>query len=107
MALTTYAEIRAEIIENLELLKETPYPEDMIAELADSSVPVYNNHIIEQWQEMPSSYDDRWKDYGFDTQKNDGGIVRLMQVDLTFYYLEFYNDIWQELKAEQEEENEI
>jgi hypothetical protein len=102
MALTTYDAIRAEIIENLEYLKETPYPEDMIAELADSSVPVYNNHIIEQWQEMPSSYDDRWKDYGFDTQKNDGGIVALMQVDLTFYYLEFYDEIWQEIKAEQE-----
>ena len=104
MALTTHAEIKAEIMDNLEQLKDSPYPEDIIAELADSSVPIYNNHIIEQWQEMPSSYGDRWKDYGFDTQKNDGGIVTLMQVDLTFYYLEFYNDIWQEIKEEQEDE---
>ena len=106
MPLTTYAEIRAEIIENLEYLKETPYPEDMIAELADSSVPIYNSDTIEQWSEMPSSYENRWKDYGFDTEKNGGGILTLMLIDLTFYYLEVYDEIWQELKAEQEEENE-
>tara|TARA_R110000803_G_scaffold107000_5_gene175144 strand:+ start:310 stop:612 length:303 start_codon:yes stop_codon:yes gene_type:complete len=98
----THAEIKAELIENLQYLKETPYPEDMVAELADSNVPIYNGDVIRTWQEMPSDFDDRWKDYGYDTQKNEGGIVKLMQIDLTFYYLEQFSAIWEEIKEEEE-----
>lgn len=102
MPLMTHAEIKAELIENLQYLKETPYPEDMVAELADSNVPIYNGDVIRTWQEMPSDFDDRWKDYGYDTQKNEGGIVKLMQIDLTFYYLEQFSAIWEEIKEEEE-----
>jgi hypothetical protein len=106
MALTPYADIKAEIMENLEYLKETPYPEDMIAELADSRLPIYNHEVIREWQELPDSACDQWTDYGYDTQKNEGGIIQLMLVDLTFYYLEEYNSVWQEIKESLESEDE-
>lgn len=102
MAITTKEEIRAEILENLEYLKETPYPENRIQELADGNIPIYNSDVLEQWQQMPSEYDDKWKEYGYDANKNEGGILALMQIDLTFYYLDTFQEIWEEIKEEED-----
>jgi hypothetical protein len=102
MAITTREEIRSEILENLSYLKETPYPEDMIQELADSNTPIYYSDVLAEWQQMPSEYNDKWKEYGYDANKNEGGILALMQIDLTFYYLDAFQEVWEEIKEEED-----
>ena len=54
MALTTRAQIKSEILDHLEQLKESPYPEDLLNELAESNTPIYYSGIVSEWQEMPS-----------------------------------------------------
>jgi len=102
MALTTHAEIKAEIMDNLEQLKDNPYPEDLLNELADSNTPIMNNDIIREWQEMPSDYDDGWQQYGMEETFWQGGIIELMRVDLALYYQDKFREIWEEVKEEQE-----
>ena len=102
MALTTYEEIKNEIREELEQLLANPYAEDQIAEMSDAAVPVYNNHIIQDWCLLPGEHSDQWKELGYDTQRNEGGIVRLMAVDLAIYYAREYDRAWQEIKEENE-----
>lgn len=103
MALTTYNEIKERVREHLTQLKETPYPEDLLSELADSESPIYYSDVMKEWCELPSEYCDRWKEYGYDANKNEGGIFSLMSIDLTFYYLEEFNNAWEEIKKEEEE----
>lgn len=38
-------DVRAEIIERADELKESPYPSDLLFELADSHVPIYNHEL--------------------------------------------------------------
>lgn len=96
----TREEIKKELLENREQIEQSSYPEDLIAEYADGFVPIYNHEIIKDWTELPAELSDRWKEYGYDTQKNEGGIIQLMQVDLCFYYLELAQEIWEEIKKE-------
>jgi hypothetical protein len=102
--LTTKEEIKKELLDNIEQLKDNPHAEDLVAEFADSWVPIYNNHIIEQWVALPMEESDQWKEYGYDTQRNEGGIISLMQVDLVFYYLKLGREAWEEIKTQLEEE---
>jgi len=101
--LTTKEEIKKELLDNLEQLKDNPYAQDLVAEFADGYVPIYNNHIIEQWVSLPMEESDQWKEYGYDTQRNEGGIISLMAIDLVFYYLKLANEAWEEIKTELEE----
>jgi hypothetical protein len=94
--------MRSEILENLSYLKDAPYPENTIQELADSNTPIYNNDVLEEWQQMPSEYNDKWKKYGYDANKNESGILALMQIDLTFYYLDAFQEVWEEIKEEED-----
>jgi hypothetical protein len=68
-----------------------------LQELADSEVPIYNGRVIQEWSEMPSEYDNRWADYGMDETFLQGGIIKMMQVDLHEYYLARYQEAWEEL----------
>ena len=97
MTMTTRAEIRSEIIDHLEQLKETQYPEDLLTGLADSNTPIYYGEIIDQWHVMPSEYDDRWKELH---QAEDKTITDLMQDDLMLYYQEQFLEVWEEVKSE-------
>lgn len=103
MAITTYEEIKNQIREELGSLLENPYAEDALAEMADAEVPVYNHLIIQEWCELPTDARDEWKELGYDTQRNEGGILRLMSVDLSIYYLRQFDQAWQELKEEHED----
>ena len=100
MALTTRAQIKAEILDHLEQLKESPYPEDLLNELADSNTPIYYSDIISEWQEMPSEFDNGWKMFGFDESFESGGIYSLMGIDLQLYYQQQFLEIWEEVKSE-------
>lgn len=95
-----YSDIKQDIYDHLDQLKESAYPEDLITELADSAVPVYNHLIIRDWQEMPSEFNDSWQEHGV---SNEDGIIRLMSADLFFYYLDQYNRIYTEIMQDEEE----
>ena len=99
MALTTYYQIKAEILDNLEQLKEMADPTDLLLELADSNTPVYYSAIISEWQEMPYDYDDRWQELGTD---GSASIMTLMQIDLGIYYEEQFLEVWREIEEETE-----
>jgi hypothetical protein len=78
--------------------------DDALAEFADSFVPVYNNDIIKDWVELPSEHSDRWKELGYDANRNEGGIIALMQMDMVLYYLEQTRNIWDEIEKEKEDD---
>ena len=99
MALTTYEEIKKQIQLELARLIDNPYAEDQIAEMASANVPVYDGSIIEEWRELSNEDSDQWKELGYDTQRNEGGIVRLMAVDLEIYYLRQFDRAWSELRG--------
>ena len=69
----------------------------------DGYLPVYNNRIIEEWQNMPSEYDDR----GALELGTDGtiGIVGLMSLDLYLYYSDLFTEVLDEVESELEEVN--
>jgi|TARA_R110000803_G_scaffold96343_2_gene164491 hypothetical protein len=98
MALTTHAEIRSEIIDHLEQLREMRDPEDLLHELAESNTPIMYHDIISEWQQMPSEFDNGWQMYGFDESFENGGIYSLMAVDLQLYYESQFLEIWEEVK---------
>ena len=97
------SDIKSDIYDHLEQLKDSAYPEDLISELADSATPVYYNQIISDWQEMPSEFNDSWQDLGTD---GSAGIMTLMQMDLFNYYQDRYNRIYQEVMQDEEEKEE-
>ena len=99
----TREEIKKELLDNREQIEQSAYPEDLLDEYADGFIPVYNHEIIKDWIEMGSEYCDRWKEEGYDTQRNEGGIIQLMAVDLAFYYLEITREIWEEIQKESAE----
>jgi hypothetical protein len=100
MALTTDAQIKERITGSLSELLGNPYAEDVLAELADAEVPAYNNEVIQDWVQLPMDQSDQWKELGYDTQRNEGGILRLMAVDLAIYYSRKFAELWEEVKAE-------
>lgn len=76
---------------------------DRSGEWIDGYLPVYYNKIVEEWQEMPSEYNDRG---ALELGAGDGGIYNLMSSDLYLYYNDLFNEAVEELEqeiAEQEE----
>ncbi len=100
--MTTYDEIMQEIKqeltngESLDDIRERSY------ELVDNYVPVYNNRILEEWQNMPSDYDNRGaQELGHNCEELN--IINLMSSDLYIYYTELVglviDDLAQELES--------
>jgi hypothetical protein len=78
--------------------------EDRSGEFIDGYLPVYNNRIVEEWQNMPSEYDNRGAaELGLGQEIN---IINLMSLDLYIYYSDLFNDALKELKEELEDEEE-
>ena len=98
----TREEIRKELTANREEIESAAYPDDQLTEWADGFVPVYNSDIIRDWVELPIEDSDKWKDYGYDANKNDGGIIELMKIDLWFHYQDTTSLIWREITGENE-----
>jgi len=70
-------------------------------EWIDGYLPVYNNRIIEEWQNMPGEYDDRGSaELG---HMGETTIVGLMSLDLYLYYTDVFfqvlTDIAEELES--------
>ena len=89
-------EIRTELAngEELEDIK------DRSGEFIDSWLPVYNNRIVEEWQSMPSEYDNRGSaELGTGQEIN---IINLMTLDLYLYYSDLFAEAVQEVEEELE-----
>ena len=90
-------EIRTELArgEELEDIK------DRSGEFIDSWLPVYNNRIIEEWQGMPSEYDNRGSaELGTGQEIN---IINLMTLDLYLYYSDLFAEAVQEVEDQLEQ----
>lgn len=75
---------------------------DNSGEWVDGYLPVYNNRIIEEWQAMPSEYDDRGAaELGHLEQEIN--IINLMSLDLYLYYSDLFNEALDLVEAELEE----
>ena len=93
-----YTDIKQELKANWEQLADNPYATDLVNEFVDSALPVYNNEIIKDWQEMPHEYDNFWHDEGYEGKT----ITALMTYDLWRYYSNQYHTAYNELCEEME-----
>lgn len=74
--------------------------EEREGEFIDSYLPVYNNEIIKEWQEMPSEYDNEGaNELGAPSEVN---IINLMSLDLYLYYGELFREAIQEVRDSEE-----
>ena len=98
--MTTYDEIKQEIMQEIAKGVDLESIKDRSYELVDSYVPVYHNRIIEEWQEMPGEYDDRgWAELGM---PGDTTITGLMSLDLYMYYNDLVELVLDDLAEELE-----
>ncbi len=78
---------------------------DNSGEWVDGYLPVYYNRIVEEWQNMPSEYNDRGaQELG---QGGEINIYNLMSLDLYLYYTDLFNEAVEELEAELEERESV
>jgi hypothetical protein len=100
--MTTYSEIMQEIKQELANGQELDDIRERSYELVDNYVPVYNNRIVEEWQNMPGDYDNRGSaELGHNCEELN--IISLMSADLYIYYTELVglviDDLAQELES--------
>lgn len=98
--MTTYDEIVKEIKQEIENGQTLDQIADRSYELVDNYVPVYYNRIIEEWQEMPSEYNDRgYSEMGV---MGEVSIFNLMSLDLYVYYTDLVALVISDLEEELE-----
>jgi hypothetical protein len=74
---------------------------DNSGEWIDGYLPVYNNRIIEEWQNMPSDYDDRGAaELGLSQEIS---IINLMSLDLYLYYGDLFSQALDAVESELDE----
>lgn len=100
--MTTYDEIMQEVKQELSNGEELAAIQERSYELVDNYVPVYNNRVIEEWQLMPSDYDNRGSaELGHNCEELN--IINLMMADLYLYYQDLValvlSDLEQELES--------
>ena len=87
------AEFKGEIAKGyitLEEIRENSH------EWIDGYLPIYNNEIVKEWQEMPGDYDNRGHaELGFGQEIN---IINLMSLDLNIYYTDLFNEVMAEME---------
>lgn len=90
-------EIKTELGKGLELEEI----KDNSGEWVDGYLPVYNNQIIKEWQDMPGEYDDRGSaELG---HMGEVTIIGLMSLDLYLYYTDLFNQAIEDVELELEE----
>jgi hypothetical protein len=99
---TTRETIKEELLDNAEQIRERG-GEDALAEWVDNYLSPYYSDTIQDWLDLPNEYCDRWKELGYDANRNDGGILQLMAVDVWFYYDDLTREVWAEIEEEREE----
>lgn len=89
-------EFKTEIAKGYITLEEI---QDNSGEWIDGYLPVYYNKIVEEWQQMPSEYNDRG---AAELGLGETTIYQLMSLDLYLYYQDIFNDAMAELEEELE-----
>ena len=78
---------------------------DRSGEWIDGYLPIYNNRIIEEWQQLPSEYDDRGAtELGI---SEDARIIQRMSLDLYLYYSDLFSEVLDEVEEELKEKEEV
>ena len=99
--MTTYDEIMQEIKQEMSNGQTLEEIKDRSHELVDNYVPVYNNRVLEEWQSMPSDYDNRGSaELGHNCQELN--IIHLMSADLYLYYSDLVALVLGDLETELE-----
>jgi len=99
--MTTYDEIMKEFKQELAQEIELEDIKERVYEYIDNYVPIYNNRVIEEWQNMPGDYDNRGAaELGHNCKELD--IIKLMQADLYFYYQDLTHRVLNDLEIELE-----
>ena len=74
--------------------------EEREGEFVDSYLPIYNNEVIKEWQEMPNEYDNEGAaQLGAPIESN---IVQLMTLDLYLYYGALFREAIEEVRDNEE-----
>jgi hypothetical protein len=96
---TTQENMKEEIREEIGRGVRLDYIRHTAGEWIDGWLPVYNNRIIEEWQNMPSEYDNQGaNELGY--QESDIDIVKLMMLDLYLYYTDLFNAVLDEIEED-------
>lgn len=95
--LTTYTEIKQQILDRWSEFESNQHPSDLLSEFADSECPIYNSDIIAEWAEMPSEFSDAWQEAFIHESHT---IVQLMGIDLFNYYDHLFQKAYNELAEE-------
>jgi hypothetical protein len=99
--MTTYEDILNEIKLELSNGEELSDIRERSYELVDNYVPVYNNRVLEEWQNMPSNYDNRGSaELGHNCEELN--IINLMSADLYLYYSDLVSTVLDDLERELE-----
>jgi len=103
--MTTVEEMKKELLTALSNGEELDDIKDRSNEWIDGYLPIYNNRIVEEWQQMPSEYDNRGH-----AELGQGGeidIINLMSLDLYLYYNDLFNEAVAKVEEELEEQEEL
>jgi hypothetical protein len=96
---TTQENMKEEINQEIGKGVRLDHIRDTAGEWVDGWLPVYNNQIIEEWQKMPSEYDNRGaNELGWQEAELD--IVKLMRLDLYLYYTDLFNEVLDEIEED-------
>jgi hypothetical protein len=99
--MTTYDEIMQEIKQEITNGEELSDIRERSYELVDNYVPVYNNRVLEEWQNMPGDYDNRGaQELGHNCEELN--IINLMMSDLYLYYSDLVSTVLDDLEQELE-----
>jgi len=99
--MSTVSDMVSEIKRELSNGVELDDIRDNSGEWVDGYLPVYNNRIVEEWQAMPSDYDNRGAaELGAGGEIN---IINLMSLDLYLYYSDLFNEACNEVENDLEE----
>lgn len=75
---------------------------DNSGEWIEGYLPIYYNQIVEEWQAMPSEYNDRGASELGVGHAGENTIYNLMSLDLYLYYTDIFNEAVAELEEELE-----
>ena len=99
---TIVEDMKAEIRSAIAIGEELDDIRDQAGEYTDGYLPVYNNRIVEEWQNMPSEYDNRGSaELGHLQQEIN--IINLMSLDLYLYYSDLFQEALNDIETELEE----
>jgi len=101
--MTTVEQMVQEIRTELANGQELDEIRDNAGEYVDGYLPVYYNRIVQEWQEMPSEYNDRGSaELGGQQGQS---IYNLMSLDLYIYYSELFEEALTEVEESLEVAN--